>query len=179
MDTPNSRNRGRKQAKRQNPKMIAFMCLALALGCFGALIFTATVVAGEANKSGYTQAHGLPRSGIVTSVTNHNGKDPSSDVGVRLEEPVNGHSVTTAHLSDLTSLKTGVTVQILVDPQDPGYAEFPGHRYESNSLPQISAATFLVCIAFFAFGAAWWGRVWYRQRKRPQTAGSQGSGVNL
>jgi hypothetical protein len=177
VDTSNSRNRGRKKAKRQNPKMMFFINLALALGCFGALILTATVVAGAVNKSGYTQAHGLPRSGIVTSLTNYDGKDPSSEVRVRLEEPVNGQAVTTAHIRPVTSLKPGATVRVLVDPKDPGYAEFSGHRYQSNSVARVSAAASLAFIALFAFTAAWWGRVWYRQRKRPQTAGLQGSSV--
>lgn len=157
--------------------MVFFICLALALGSFGALMFTATVVVGAANKSGYTQAHGLLRSGIVTSVTNHEGRGASSDVGVRLEEPVDGHTVTTAYFSPLTPLKPGAAVRVLVDPNDPGYAEFPGHRFESNSLAQISAAAFLAGIGFFTFAAVWWGRAWYRQRKRPQAGGIQGGGV--
>jgi hypothetical protein len=165
------RNRGRRNARRQNPKVVFFISLALALGSFGSLMFTATVVAAAVSKSGYTQAHGLLRSGIVTSVTNHEGKDPSADVGVRLGEPVNGKAATTAHVHPLTSLKPGAAVRVLVDPKDPGYAEFPGQRYTQKSVAQVGAATFLACFAFFAFVAARWGRMWCRQRKRSQTAG--------
>lgn len=170
MNKSDSRNRGRKNTKRQNPKAVFFICLALLLGSFGGLMFTATVVAAAVSKSGYTQAHGLVRSGIVTSVTNHEGKDPSADIGVRLGEPVNGQAVTTAHVHPLTSLKPGAAVRVLVDPKDPGYAEFSGQRYAQNSEAQVGAVTFLVCLAFFAFVAAWWGRVWYRQHKRRQMA---------
>jgi hypothetical protein len=155
---------------RQNPKAVFFISLALALGSFGFLMLTATVVAAKASKSGYTQAHGLPRSGIVTSVANHEGKAPFADVGVRLGEPVNGQAVTTAHVRPITSLKPGAAVRVLVDPKDPRYAEFPGQRYTQESAAQVPAATFLACFAFFAFAAAWWGRVWYRQRQRRQTA---------
>lgn len=165
------RNRGRKNTRRQNPKVVFFISLALALGSFGSLMFTATVVAAAASKSGYTQAHGLLRSGIVTSVTNYEGKDPSADIGVRLGEPVNGQAATTAHVHPLTSLKPGAAVRVLVDPKDPGYAEFPGQRYTQKSVAQVSAAAFLACFAFFAFIAARGGRMWYRQRKRSQTAG--------
>jgi len=140
-------------------------------------MFTATVVVGVSNKSGYTQAHGLLRSGIVTSVTNYEGRGDSSDVVVRLDQPVDGHAVTTAYFRPLTSLKPGAAVRVLVDPNDPGYAEFPGHRFESNSLAQISAAVFLAGIGFFTFTAVRWGRVWFRQRKRLQARGIQGSGV--
>jgi hypothetical protein len=133
-------------------------------------MFTATVFAAAASESGYTQAHGLLRSGIVTSVTNHEGRAASADVGVRLGEPVNGQAATTAHVHALTSLKPGTSVRILVDPKDPRYAEFPGQRYTQESAVQVAAATFLACFAFFAFMAAWWGRVWYRRPKRGQTA---------
>lgn len=178
MNTYNSRNTGRKTSGRRNPKMVFFICLAATLGCFGALIYTATVLAGAANESAYTQAHGLSRSGTVISVTNYNGRDQSSDVQVRLEVPVDGQTVTTAHLPALTSLKPGAATQVLVDPKDPGYAEFPGHRYTPSSTAQVSAVAMLACIAFFAFSAAWWGRMWFRQRKSmraspglPQDAG--------
>ncbi len=170
MNKSDSRNGGRKNTRRVNPKAAFFISAALALCCFAALLFTATFVADRVNKSGYTQAHGLPRSGTVTSVTNRDGRDPSADVGVRLEEPVNGQAVTTAHLPSLTPMKPGTAVAVLVDPKDPGYAEFPGRRYVKNSVAQVAAVTFLGCLGFFSFAAAWWGRVWYRQHKRRQTA---------
>jgi hypothetical protein len=171
MDISRLRNRGRENARCQNPKVVFFISLVLALGSFGGLMLMATVVAAAVSKSGYTQAHGLLRSGIVTSVTNHAGKDPSADIGVRLEEPVNGQAATIAHVHPLTSLKPGAAVRVLVDPKDPGYAEFPGQRYTPKSSAQVGAATSLACFAFFAFVAARWGRMWYRQRKRSQTTG--------
>lgn len=158
------RTQARKRAR--NPGAVFLIGLALTLGSVGGLLFTATVVNAAASKSGNTQAHGLLRSGTVTSVTNHETRDPSSDVGVRLEEPVNGRATTTAHVRPITSLKLGAAVQVLVDPQDPGYAEFPGHRYVQNAVAQVAAALFLACIAFFAFVTARWGRVWLRQHRR-------------
>jgi hypothetical protein len=146
------------------------MWLALALLSFGGLMYVATVVSAAANKSDYTQAHGLPRSGIVTSVANHTGKTSSADVGVRLGEPVDGQAATTAHLPSVTSLQPGMTVRILVDPRDPSYAEFPGQQYIPKGTAQVDAAIFLGGLAVFAFLAAWWGRVWLRQRQRGLTA---------
>jgi hypothetical protein len=152
------RNRGGKGARRQNPKAVVFISLALALSSFGSLIFTATVLSAAASKSGYTQAHGLLRSGIVTSVAN-------ADIGVRLGKPVNGQAATTAHVHPPTSLKPGAAVRVLVDPKDPGYAEFPGQRYTQEFAAQLGAAASLAIFAVSAFMAAWWGRVWYRQRR--------------
>jgi hypothetical protein len=74
--------------------------------------------------------------------------------------------VTIAHVHPLTSMKPGAVVQVLVDPKDPSYAEFPGKRYIQESAAQVAPATFLACFAFFAFVAAWWGRMCYRQRKQ-------------
>lgn len=166
MSDSNFHRGGRKNARRQNPRVVFFICLVLALLSFGGLIFTATVVAAAASKSGYTQAHGLQRSGIVTSVANHSGRGASADVGVRLEEPVDGQAATTAHLPTVTSLKPGMAVRILVDPKDPRYAEFPGQRYVQKLAAQVGAAASLAVLAFFAFGAAWSGRAWHRQHKR-------------
>jgi hypothetical protein len=158
---------GRKGARRPaTPRQWFFMWLTCALLTFGCLMFVATVVSAAANKSGYTQAHGLPRSGFVTSVANHVGRGSSADVGVRLGEPVDGQAATTAHLPSVTSLKPGMTVRVLVDPRDPSYAEFPGQRYVPKATAQLGAAFFLASFAVCVSFAAWWGRVWLRQRQR-------------
>jgi hypothetical protein len=171
MAKSNLRTRGRKGSRRPStPRQWFFMWLAFALLSFGGLIIMATVVSAAANKSGYTQAHGLPRSGVVTSVANHTGKSSSADVGVRLGEPVGGQAATTAHLPSVTSLKPGMAVRVLVDPRDPSYAEFPGQRYIHKVTAQVGAAFFLASFAAFAFLAAWWGRVWLRQHQRGLTA---------
>jgi hypothetical protein len=160
---------GRRAQRPTTPRQWFFVCLACALFSLGGLVLVATVLSAAANKSGYTQAHGLPRSGIVTSVANHTGKGSSADVGVRLGEPVDGQAATTAHLPSVTSLKPGMTVRVLVDPQDPSYAEFPGRRYAPEVFVQVFAAIFLASFAVFAFLAARGGRVWLRQRQRGLT----------
>ncbi|WP_328461695.1 hypothetical protein OG896_33825 [Streptomyces sp. NBC_00669] len=177
MNKSGSRNRGGKNTRRGNPKMVFLMSLVLALGSLGALIFVPKVAAEAVGKSGYTQAHGLARSGIVTRVTNHHGKVPFADIEVRLGEPVDGQATTTVHDPSLTSLKPGAAVRVLVDPKGPGYAEFPGRRFNGNSTSQQDAVRLLllVCCAAFAFTAAWWGREWYRDHKHRQTAEFQGA----
>ena len=157
---------GRKNGRRGNPKAVFLLCLVLTLGTGGTLIFVGTFGNAWASKSAYTQAHGLLRSGVVTSVTDYETKVPSSDVGVRLGEPVNGQATTTAHVKPITSLKPGAAVRVLVDPQDPGYAEFPGEQYTANSSILWAAAGLLACLAFLAFATIWWGRVWFRERRR-------------
>jgi hypothetical protein len=171
MGKSNFRTGGRKGAGRPStPRQWFFLCLACALFSFAGLMYVATVVSAAASKSGYTQAHGLPRSGIVTSVANHTGKSSSADVGVRLGEPVDGQAATTAHLPSVTSLKPGMTVRVLVDPRDPSYAEFPGQRYVPKIQAQLDAAIFLAMFVVCVFLAAWWGRVLLRQRQRGLTA---------
>jgi hypothetical protein len=173
MEKSNLRTRGRKGSRRPTtPRQWFFMWLTFALVSFGGLMYVATVVSAAASKSGYTQAHGLPRSGIVTSVANHTGKASSADVGVRLGQPVDGQAATTAHLPSVTSLKPGMPVRVLVDPRDPSYAEFPGQRYIQKATAQVGAAVSLASLAVFAFLTAWWGRVWLRQRRRGLKAAS-------
>jgi hypothetical protein len=156
----------RSRSRRQNPKALFFICLAFCIAWFAALMIVSTVLAGTANKSSYTQAHGLSRDGTVTSVHDYDGRDASTDLGVRLAEPVGGQPATTAHVRGISSLKADAAVRVLVDPQDPGYAELPGQPYTPKSSAQVAAAFSLVMIALFVFATAWSGRAWYRQRKR-------------
>ena len=63
----------------------------LSLGSF-AVILVVLVVPYE--RSDYTQAHGLRRDGIVTSVANHHGRSESAAVEVRLAGSVTGQTTT-------------------------------------------------------------------------------------
>jgi hypothetical protein len=175
VDTSNPRTERRKQAERQRSRKMFFILLALTAGCVSGLL---SVIA-EVNKSSYTQAHGLSRSGIVTSVTNYDGKGRSSDIGVRLEEPVNGRAVTTVQYDDLTSLKPGAAVRVLVDPKNPGYAEFPGHPTNTKVYGVVLVVLILPCALLFALATAWWGGVWYRQRKSRRSSSSVMKGTDV
>lgn len=87
---------------------------------------------GDGVQSSYTQAHGVRRAARVISETTGTAKQPNSALTVRLGEPVNGHDTTTVHFHGTTAYSPGALVAIVVDPQDPGYAEFPGAPYTSG-----------------------------------------------
>ena len=111
-----------------------------------------------------TQTHGPLRSGIVTTVTTE-GKGNASDLGIRLRAPADGQTTATIRTLPVTSLKPGATVQVLVDPQDPGYAEFPGQPGTEQSLSLAFPLIFLMPFMVMVFGAIWTGRAWLRQRR--------------
>lgn len=87
---------------------------------------------GDEARSAYTQAHGVRRAAQVLSAdTAMAGKTPTSTGIVLLSEPFDGHGTTTVHVRSVP-LYPGAAVTVLVDPQDPGYAELPGVPYTSN-----------------------------------------------
>jgi hypothetical protein len=102
-----------------------------AVGLFGLMAVVCLVLAGssyvQAERSSFVQAHGIQALGTVASVENSGGKLPSAAVAVNLLYPANlAQSSTTVHVPNEINLATGKTASVLVDPNDPGYAEFPG-----------------------------------------------------
>jgi hypothetical protein len=114
------------------------------------------------DKSAYTQAHGVSRNGIVTSVTNSGGRTRFSEVAVRLD----AQATTTAHVEPVTSLKPGATVRVLVDPQDPGYAEFPGQPFSPTFPVLVTVLIIVGLLAIAGFVAPRFGLAWLRQRRK-------------
>jgi hypothetical protein len=51
---------------------------------------------------------------------------------VRLSRPVKSHETTTAHIEGAPPYSPGAPITVVVDPQDPGYAELPGAPYAST-----------------------------------------------
>jgi len=86
----------------------------------------------DAARSSYTQAHGVRRDARVISEHTSTGKYPTSALAVRLSGPVNGHDTTTVHIQGAPTYSPGARVTVVVDPQDPGYAELPGAPYTSD-----------------------------------------------
>ncbi len=96
------------------------------------------------SRSAFVQGHGIKSSGSVLAVHNHqycqavgggagrSGCIPRADVQVKLSAPVHGVRTTLAYYPYLSFLRRGQTVTVLVDPHQPGYAEFPGHRYRGG-----------------------------------------------
>jgi hypothetical protein len=92
------------------------------------------------SRSALVQGHGIRSRGTVLAVHNHlycqattgqfrRACIPRADVQVKLTAPVHGVSTTEAYYPYLLLLRRGETVTVLVDPHQPGYSEFPGHRY--------------------------------------------------
>ena len=85
--------------------------------------------------SSYVQAHGVRQAARVISVSVGGGKDPTEGLVVRLNGPVNGHGTTMVHIQhvdDVPTYSPGSPVTVVVDPQDPAYAELPGLPYTST-----------------------------------------------
>jgi len=86
----------------------------------------------DAARTSYTQAHGVRQAARVISEHTSTGKYPTSALVVRLSGPVNGHDTTTVHIQGAPTYSSGAPVTVVVDSQDPGYAELPGARYTSD-----------------------------------------------
>jgi hypothetical protein len=89
----------------------------------------------QGERSAYVQAHGVRQAGTVLNVTNtvvdNDNGTTVAQVVVRLRVPVGGQDVTTASVPSEVTTPDGGTVTVLVDPQDPGYAEYPGMPYSA------------------------------------------------
>ena len=113
----------------------------LMTGGGGVLIFHSVQEHGDAARSSYTQAHGVRQAAQVISERTSPGDDPehpTSALVVRLSSPVNGHDTTTVHIQGAPAYSPGAPVTVVVDPQDPGYAELPGAPYTSSFEWEIS-----------------------------------------
>jgi hypothetical protein len=70
----------------------------------------------------------------------------SALITVTLAPPVGGHSTTIVHDPRGSNLIRGEGLQILVDPQQPGYAELPGQPFVQN-WEWIFAGSFSLALA--------------------------------
>lgn len=117
----------------------------------------AVINISNAQRSSYTQAHGVRTAGTVVSAVNtsvcsaRGGCSYTASIVVLLSSPVRGTTTTTVSYPDRTQLARGDAVTVLVDPQQLGYAELPGH-------PNTTAAQWALGFALavvFALLAAW------------------------
>jgi hypothetical protein len=119
----------------------------------------------SARKSAYTQAHGVPRAATVTSVIAGGTRASTEDVNVSLADPVDGQQTVTVLVPSLQSFPVGTRVRVLVDPQDPGYAEMAGQQFKTDSVALWDAAvgwTIAVPLGALAIVA---GRGWRKARR--------------
>ena len=111
-------------------------------------------IRSQAALSGFVQAHGVRRSAVIVSVQNeehHSTTTTGSGSGrhtttstswtalvqVSLADPVGGQARTTVHVPGYESAGPGDTLAVLVDPDNPSYAELPGSPSTSPLLPTI------------------------------------------
>jgi hypothetical protein len=78
--------------------------------------------------SNYTQHHGVPDSGTISNVSNTRSDRGSwsATVQITLDRPVDGATSTTLTFGNAVNSPDGTPVTVLVDPQDPAHAEYPG-----------------------------------------------------
>jgi hypothetical protein len=112
--------------------IFATLGVVVALGLGITMFVGAAQQHGAAAQSSYTQAHGVRMAARVVSELTNTGKISTSALAVRLSGPVNGHDTTTVHIHGAPAYSTGATVTVVVDPQDPGYAELPGAPYSTT-----------------------------------------------
>jgi hypothetical protein len=115
--------------------------------------------------SNYTQHHGIPDSGTISNVSNTLDRGSwSAAVRITLDRPVDGATSTTLTVRNAVNSPDGTPVTVLVDPQDPAHAEYPGRP----TFPLLTAVIFLSFTGVLAllFVFAVWRLVVIRFRNR-------------
>jgi hypothetical protein len=134
----------RRGHHRQAPVAISFFLLVYLSAVIGFAVY-AINIGSQGALSSHVQHAGVPRTGRIISVQNVEHQGPRSGpwysalITVTLAPPVDGHSTTTVHDPQASNLIAGEGLQILVDPQEPGYAELPGHPFVPSWLWIIPA----------------------------------------
>lgn len=118
---------GSRQTRRRSPVAL-LVPLAITVAGFGVLTGVAVVAHGKGAYSARVQDQGVPGSGVVQQV--HNIQRPksawSAEITVALTRPGSDAATTVVHFPGKSSLRPGAAVSVLLDPANPGYAEFPG-----------------------------------------------------
>lgn len=122
--------RGRAGRRRYSPSVVLVESLVL-LGIFAGLVAGAVSSHSDAERSAFVQRHGAVRVGTIVSVNDifhstRSGGYYTADVRMSFAPPVDGASTTVAHYPGQIDAPAGTRYRVLVDPRDPGYAEFPG-----------------------------------------------------
>jgi len=138
----------------------------------------------QAARSSFVQAHGVRREAVIVTVhniartsttTGSSGHTVTSttytaEVLARLADPVGGQARTTVHVPRYETGGPGDTVTVLVDPDDPGYAELPGSPSTPAGVPAIFLAVGAFLTAVSVTGSALIARSWRRSTRRTRHA---------
>src|ERR1700691_5189880 len=131
--------------------------------------------------SSFVQAHGVRREAVILNVdniahtsTNSNGSGHSTtytaEVLVRLAVPVGGQAQTTVHVPNRETDGPGDTLTVLVDPDNPGYAELTGSPTTLAVRPTIFLAVGVFVAVVAITGGAVVARFWRRSIRRARDA---------
>jgi hypothetical protein len=119
------------------PGTLALWALAL-VGVTLIMVFVTLHVHSEAQRSAYTQAHGVSETATADDVqtfTTHNKGNTTYtyQIDVTIAHPTVGDGSATVYGQGITSVQQGDTLTVLVDPRQPSYAEIPGAPYTTTS----------------------------------------------
>jgi hypothetical protein len=173
-ETRRERVRRLRRKRRYGPRGTAAATVIYVLATIG-LIVAAFALRSDADRSAYTQSHGVASTGTVTNVDNIQtcGRYSCSyhaHIAVTLNPPVEGHATSTVSYPAFSSVNVGDQIQVLVDPQQPDYAELPGS-------PSVKPGQWIGLLVFgvvFALLAVFMGRRLKRMlaaRKQVATGG--------
>ena len=142
---------GRRPRRHYGPVTTGVITGLFAVGTI-ALVVGAISSYSQGARSGFVQAHGTRASATVQSVDNtehcsRSGCSYTAAIAVTLSPPVDGAAATTVHYPGYSDLIPNEQVIVLVDPQQPGYAELPGDRFVT-SWEWIILAAAAIFVAF-------------------------------
>ncbi len=125
-----TRGRGRRHYGPAGTSVIAAVFGAATIG----LAVGAASTYSQGVRSAFVQSHGIPAAAIVDTVDNtqqcsRSSCDYTAAIVVTLKAPVRGATTTVVHYPDSSDLVSGESIVVLVDPQQPGYAELPGTKF--------------------------------------------------
>jgi hypothetical protein len=158
------------------------MLIVLVIGVV--FIIVSLALRSPAARSSFVQAHGVRREAVILDVDNiaHTSSTTTgsgsgsgmhtvtsttytAEVLVRLADPVGGQARATVHVPRYETEGPGGTLTVLVDPDDPGYAELPGSPSTPAVLPAIFLAVGVFLAVVSATGSALIARSWRRSSR--------------
>jgi Protein of unknown function (DUF3592) len=134
----------------------------------------------QADHSSFVQAHGTRHTAVILSVNNientstsgtgknqHTSTSWTAEVTARLTGPGRGQGgQTVIHVPYFDSDAPGTTLTVLVDPNNPGYAELPGTPAHTAVAPTVFTAVGALLVVIAVVGAGFVIRFWLRSVRR-------------
>ena len=119
--------------------------------------------------SNYTQHHGILDSGTISNVSNSRTERGSwwATVQITLDRPVDGATSTTLTVRNEVNSPDGTSVTVLVDPQDPAHAEYPGRPTYPPWVPIMFLCFTGVSALLLIFGVWRLAVIRFRNRRLP------------